>query len=471
MPHALNLIGELQQYVIHPPRKPQVIEHVIEHVIEQATAPLTEPATTHLASTRTALIERLGARGDGVQGEGHGAVFVAGALPGELVEISGVGEHARLLRIVTPSQDRIEPICPLFGSCGGCATQHVGPALYAEWKRNLVVQALERARITTEVLPLVDGHGSGRRRVTLHGRRRDGDAVAGFMRAKSHDLIEVPACPILSPSLARAPTVALALTRTLAASAKPLTILITATAGGLDVDVRGNGPPSDKQRLGLTQIANQLDLARLSIHGDVIVARRAPLQAMGRAMVNVPPGGFLQPTVEGEETLARLAVEASVGARRVADLFAGSGPFALRLAEHAEVHAVESEAASLAALDKAARAAPGLRRITVEARDLFRRPLLDMELKAYDAVMLDPPRAGAEAQAAQLAKSPVPRIAYVSCDVGSFVRDAATLLAGGYRLERVTPVDQFRYSAHVELVGVFTKAKPKNAPKNMPAKM
>ncbi len=422
---------------------------------------MTDPQTTSLTLTRTMTVERLGARGDGIAGEGHGAIFIAGALPGEEVEVSGAGEHARLERVITPSPERILPICPLFGSCGGCVTQHVGPVLYAEWKRNIVVQALERARIMTDVLPLVDGHGAGRRRVTLHGRRREGDAVAGFMRAKSHDLIEVTACPILSPSLARAPGVALALTRALAASAKPLTILITATTGGLDVDVRGNGPPSDKQRLGLTQLANQLDLARLSIHGDTIVAHREAMQVMGKAKVNVPPGGFLQPTVEGEDTLARLSVEAVAGARRVADLFAGSGPFALRLAEQAEVHAVESEATSLAALDKAARAVPGLRRITIEPRDLFRRPLLDMELKAFDAVVLDPPRAGAEAQAAQLAKSVVPVIAYVSCDVGSFVRDAATLLQGGYKLERVTPVDQFRYSAHVELVGVFTKAKLK----------
>lgn len=418
-----------------------------------------KPLSVPIPEPRTVTIDRLGARGDGIVGSGHAAVFVAGALPGEVVEISQRAEQGELVRVVTPSPCRIEPICPLFGACGGCATQHVGPAHYAEWKRGLVTEALQRAHIGTDVRPLIDGHGAGRRRVTLHGRRRDGEALAGFMRSRSHELIEVTACPILSPDLARAPEVARSLTGALAASAKPLTILITATTGGLDVDVRGNGPPSDKQRIGLTNLAAQLDLARLSIHGDVIVARREVTQVMGKARVNVPPGGFLQPTVAGEAQLARLSCEAVQGARHVADLFAGSGPLALRLAEFATVHAVETEAAALSALDKAARATPGLRRVTVEPRDLFRRPLLPPELKAFDAVVLDPPRAGAEAQCAQLAKSAVPTIAYVSCDVGSFARDAATLMQGGYTLAHVTPVDQFRYSAHIELVGVFEKPK------------
>lgn len=406
---------------------------------------------------RTVTIARLGARADGIADEQGGHSFVAGALPGEVVKITGNSEQARLERILTPSPDRVAPICPLFGRCGGCATQHLGPETYGGWKHGLVVQALARAGIRTEIMPLVDGHGTGRRRVTLHGRRRDNESLAGFMRARSHDLIEVDHCPILKPELARAPAIAQALTRALAASAKPLTILITATLNGLDVDVRGNGPPSEKQRIGLTSLAHQLDLVRLSVHGDTIIARADASQSMGRATVNIPPGGFLQPTVEGEEMLGRLAMDSVAGARRVADLFAGSGPFALRLAEAVEVHACESDAASLAALDRAARATPGLRRITIETRDLFRRPLLEMELKPFDAVVLDPPRAGAEAQAAQLARSGVPRIAYVSCDVASFVRDAGTLLRGGYTLDEVTPVDQFRYSHHVELVGVFSK--------------
>jgi 23S rRNA (uracil1939-C5)-methyltransferase len=406
-------------------------------------------------------VRMLGARGDGVAGEGAAPIYVPGALAGERVEVEISGDTGRLLQVFTPSPDRIEPICPLFGSCGGCAAQHLADGPYANWKRGIVADALRRAGLETDVRPLLDGHGTGRRRVTLHGRRQGARALAGFMRARSHDLIEVTACPVLDPSLARAPAIAAAVTAALADSDKPLTILVTATLGGLDVDVRGLGAPRDSQRVRLTALAGQLDLARLSIHGDTIVTRREPLQRMGKAVVSIPPGGFLQPTLAGEAVLGDLVIKAVEGVRRVVDLFAGSGPFALRLAEKAEVLAVESDMAALRALDRAARATPGLRRITVETRDLFRRPLLAAELKAHDAVVLDPPRAGALAACEQLAMSNVPVVAYVSCDVGSFARDAALLVQGGYTLEEVTPVDQFRYSHHVELVGRFVKARPR----------
>jgi 23S rRNA (uracil1939-C5)-methyltransferase len=423
------------------------------------SGPLSAPGPRRL------VIERLGARGDGIAQDeaGREAGFVTGALPGEVVEAAGDGEAPEPGAILTASPERTAPICRFFGACGGCVIQHASPALQAEWKRGLVAQALERAGIAATINPLLDGHGEGRRRVTLHGRRREAESLAGFMRARSHELIAIDHCPILEARLARAPAIATALTGALAASAKPLTILVTATENGLDVDVRGNGPPSEKQRIGLTQLASQLDLARLSIHGDTIVARREPTQRMGRALVTIPPGGFLQPTLAGEALLGRLAMEAVAGAKRVADLFAGSGPFALRLAETAEVTAYESEEAALVALDKAARATPGLRRVLTERRDLFRRPLLPLELKGFDAVVLDPPRAGSEAQCVQLAQSSVPRIAYISCDVGSFARDAALLLKGGYQLDSVTPVDQFRHSAHVELVGILSKARPRAA--------
>jgi 23S rRNA (uracil1939-C5)-methyltransferase len=398
--------------------------------------------TRHVAPHRRMLtIDRLGAQGDGVCGD----VFVAGALPGETVTVEGEGERPRLMSVDQPSPARITPICGLFGACGGCAVQHLADAPYRAWKRGLVVTALERAGVTTEVGALIDGHGKGRRRVTLHGRRRGGQALAGFMKGRSHELIPIEACPILRPELAGAPASARAVTQALKAADKPLTILITATLGGLDMDVRGNGPPKPEQRLALTELANALDLARLSVHGDVIVERRPPLQRMGQALVKPAPGGFLQPTIEGEAALAALAAEGVTGAKRIADLFAGCGPFALRLAEQAEVHAVESDIAAL-------------RRVTIEPRDLFRRPLLPDELKRLDAVVLDPPRAGAEDQCRELAKSTVERVAYVSCDPGTFARDAAILAAGGHVLERVTPVDQFRYSHHVELVGVFRKS-------------
>jgi 23S rRNA (uracil1939-C5)-methyltransferase len=408
----------------------------------------------------TLAITRMGAQGDGVAETPDGPVFIAGALPGETVTAARRGERAELVSVDAPSPDRVEPICRHFGACGGCATQHWAPQPAAAWKRGLVVEALARAGVDAPVAPIRDGHGAGRRRVTLHGRSAGG-GVAGFMQARSHDLIAIDACPILEPGLATAPTIARAMARALASSDKPLTMLITATLGGLDVDIRGHGPLGERLRRTLTALADDIDLARLSAHGEIIVERRQPLQPMGEALVLPPPGSFLQPTRAGEELLTALAIAAVAGAKRVADLFAGCGPFALRLARSAEAHAVESEAKALIAQDRAARAAPALRRITTEARDLFRRPMLRSELARFDAVVLDPPRAGAEAQVRELAASPVPSVAYVSCDPASFARDAAILTAGGLTLEGVTPVDQFRYSHHVEVVGVFRRGGPK----------
>jgi 23S rRNA (uracil1939-C5)-methyltransferase len=406
-------------------------------------------------------IERLGARADGIAHLGGRAVYVPYALPGETVLIEPEGSRARLIDIESPSPERIQPFCPYFGRCGGCLTQHIAWPAYAAWKRGILLHALEHAGFDVPVDPLVDAHGDGRRRITLHGRFADGRARVGYMAARSHDLVEVAFCPIAVSGLKEAPGVALALAERLRAAKKPLDIQVTATETGLDVDIRGHGPVKERERQGLIEAAGGHDLARLSLHGEVLVERRAPVVRMGKAQVSPPPGGFLQATRAGEEALAACAVEACAGAKRVADLFAGCGPFALRLAERAEVHAVDGDAQALAALDKGARGTPGLRRVATEARDLFRRPLLAPELDRFDAVVLDPPRAGAEAQARQLALSRVPTIASVSCDPGTFVRDAATLAAGGYRLLRVTPVDQFRHSPHLEIVGVFRRDAPR----------
>jgi 23S rRNA (uracil1939-C5)-methyltransferase len=401
-------------------------------------------------------IERLGARGDGVAHGPDGAVYVPYALPGETVAVEGEGTRARLVAVERAAPGRVEPFCPYFHACGGCVAQHMAPALYGDWKQGIVAAALAGARLETNLDPLVDAHGAGRRRVTFHARYTDAIRV-GYMAARSHAVVEVASCPIAEPALQRAPAAARRVAEVLARARKPLDIQITATEAGLDVDVRGHGPAGARERQALVAAAEALDLARISLHGEVLVERRPPRLSMGRAQVVPPPGSFLQATAAGEAALAARVVEACRDSRRVADLFAGCGPFALRLAEAREVHAVESDAAALAALDKAARATPGLRRVGTEARDLFRRPLLAPELARFDAVVLDPPRAGAEAQARRLAEGGPPLVVCVSCDVGTFVRDAAILVGGGYRLERVTPVDQFRWTPHVELVGLFRR--------------
>lgn len=405
-------------------------------------------------------IERLGARGDGVASTDAGPLFVARALAGELVSVERNGERATLLDVLEPSSDRVAAYCPEVGRCGGCATQEFAQAPALAWKRDLMIEALAREGVAYEGLvgPCLDAHGAGRRRATFHARRgADGRPVVGFSEARSHSVIALADCPLLAPSMARALPAARTVAATLLAKGKPLDLAVTATDTGLDLDVRGLGPLPEPMRLKLVRLAEELDLARLSIHGETVVARRKPTLTVGRAILSPPPGGFLQATALGEQTLGELALEGVGKAKRVADLFCGSGAFALRLAERAEVYAADTEKAAISALDAAARGAQGLKRVIAEARDLFRRPLTFSELSRFDAVVFDPPRAGAEAQARQIAGSKVKTVVAVSCNATTLARDAAILIAGGYRLERATPVDQFRHSAHVETVAVFRK--------------
>lgn len=413
-------------------------------------------------------IERLGARGEGVARTPRGLVFVPYALAGEKIRAEVDGDRGRLVEVLAPSPDRIAAFCPLFGTCGGCAVQTLAAPAYAAWKRGLLVDALANARVETNVRELVDAHGEGRRRVVFHARVDvRGKARIGFMQARAHNLVEIDACPLLAPALARAPAVAQAIADETRALNKPLDIAITATDAGLDVDLRGLGPLDEALRQRLVALCETLDLARLSNHGDTILAPRAPFLRMGRAIVQPPAGAFLQPTEAGERALAALVAEAAGDAAKIADLFAGVGTFSLRLAERAEVHAVEGDEAALAALSKAARATPGLRKVTTERRDLFRRPLAREEAQAFDALVFDPPRAGAEAQAKTLAQCDIPRVVAVSCNAQTFARDARLLVAGGYAFEWAAPVDQFRHSAHVEIVGLFTRAGRRKAKRSL----
>ena len=404
------------------------------------------------------IIKRLGAKADGIAETSSGPVFVPKVLPGETVTIERDGSHAHLVSVDVASPERETPFCPYFDDCGGCATQHMQHGFYQAWKHGTLVHTLKQARIEAPVEALVDAHGVGRRRVTLHVRFPDRAMHVGFMAPRSHRIVEIAFCPITEPALKdRAPAIARVIGEHLKGPRKPLDVQITTTQTGFDVDVRGHGPMKDADRLRLIDLADRLDLSRLSVHGDVIVERRPPAILMGRTSVVPPPGSFLQATKLGEDVLAGLVTEACAKAKRVADLFAGAGPFSLRLAEKSEVHAVEFDKDSMTALDKAVRATPGLRRVSTEARDLFRRPLLTPELNAFDAVVLDPPRAGAEAQVTQLATSKVPLVVSVSCDAATFARDAAILMSGGYRLERVIPVDQFKHSPHLEVVGILRR--------------
>jgi 23S rRNA (uracil1939-C5)-methyltransferase len=411
--------------------------------------------------TERLAIARLGHHGDGIADTAAGPLYVPYALPGESVEVEpipGQPDRRHLLRVMSPSAERVTAICPHFGVCGGCAVQHLQAERYREWKRGIVLNALQAVKIDAPVDVLVDAHGAGRRRAVFHARRSGRDTLAvGFAAARAHHVVPIDRCPILAAALAPALPAAWALAEALTPMGKPLDVQVTATDAGLDVDVRGSGPLSPQRSAALARLADTHRLARLTRHGELIAQRAAPTLRMGAATVTLPPAAFLQATAEGEATLARL-VEARVGdARSLADLFCGVGPFALRLAQHRRAHAVDSDAAALAALTKAASSTSGLKPVTAQARDLFRRPLLGDELKRFDAVIFDPPRQGAEAQARQLAASKVAVVVAVSCNPATFARDARILLDGGYRLGAVTPVDQFRYSPHVEVVARFAR--------------
>jgi len=407
------------------------------------------------------VIGRLGNRGDGMAEGPDGTIYVPGTLPGETVEVEswpGHPDRRQLLNVEKPSPQRIASICPHFGVCGGCALQHWEGAAYREWKRDLVVTALHQAGIEAPVAELIDAHGEGRRRAVFHARRGTHDVLqVGFSAARAHHVVDIDRCPILANGLDGALKAAWAIAEALDPVDKPLDIQVTATDAGLDIDVRGSGPLPPALMTALARVAARENLARLTRHGELIAQSRAASLRIGTATVLLPPAAFLQATGEGEAALSRLVLESCAGAKNVADLFAGIGPFALRLAAFAPVVAVDNDAAALAALKRAASTAKGLKPVTTERRDLFRNPLLPAELKNFEAVVFDPPRPGAQPQARALAASAVAIVVAVSCNPGTFARDVRLLIDGGYRPTSITPVDQFRYSPHVEIVARLEK--------------
>lgn len=406
-------------------------------------------------------IDAIAHRGDGVARVDDGAIYVPYTLPGEIVEVEPVRGHPdrrHLLRVERASPERIAPACPHFGICGGCAIQHWREDRYRDWKRDQVVATLAAAGLDAPVGDLIDAHGRGRRRMVLHARRGTHDILqVGFASLNSHQVVPIDHCPVLVPELNGAFDAAWEIAEALKPTDKPLDIQVTATETGLDVDVRGSGRLAPARMAELAGLAERHRLARLTRHGELIALYAQPLVTMGTARVPLPPGAFLQATEAGEEKLAERALALCGKARRVADLFCGVGPFALRLAKTATVAAFDAEAAAIDALRKAARSAERLKPVTAETRDLFRRPLVPDELNAFDAVIFDPPRQGAEAQARQLAASAVPLVVAISCNATTFARDAALLEKGGYRLCEVTPVDQFRHTPHTELVARLSR--------------
>jgi 23S rRNA (uracil1939-C5)-methyltransferase len=396
--------------------------------------------------TITATIESLGHKGEGIAHVDGKRVFVPFALPGEKGIIAVEGERGTLVDLLSPSPNRANPFCPHFGICGGCQLQHMDAASYEAFKIGLVENPLRQAGLDVKVSRFIRAHGEGRRRATLHARKDR----AGYMRLKSHDLLDLDACPILVPALNRAPDIA----RALGAAIGECDLAFTATNTGIDVGIRK--APKHVRAEKLVPLANQLRLARLAIDREMVLLRQQPTISMGRAEVDLPIGSFLQATAEAEQVLADYVLTAVGKAKSVADLFCGIGPFALRLAEKASVYAADSDKVGTLALDKAARHAKGLKTINTRARDLFRDPLTRFELD-FDCVVLDPPRAGAQAQIQEIAVSKLRHVVMVACDPHSFARDAATLMKAGFSVADLVAVDQFAWSSHIEMAATFRR--------------
>lgn len=405
-------------------------------------------------------IDLVGARGDGVAA---GPLYLPFTLPGETVEVRGSGDRAELVEVLAPSLERVAPPCPHFFTCGGCALQHWSAKPYLAWKADLIRTALERERIDTEILPIFAASPASRRRLALHARPgKPGVARLGYKARGTWTLVDIEVCPIADPRLVAAFP---ALRRLGAAffehpKSAP-TLHVTWTATGIDVDVTGverrsSGRSADAS-MRAAEAASAGDFARVTMSGEIVYQARQPMVKLGRAAVALPPGGFLQAVPEAEAAMAGFAADAITGTGKVADLYSGVGTFTFRLAEVASVHAVDSSELAIQALLNAVGTASGIKAVTAEARDLSRRPLLVQDLKRYDAAVFDPPRAGAAEQAAEIGRSKLALAVGVSCNPTTFARDARILADAGFRLDRVLPVDQFLWSPHVELVGVFSR--------------
>lgn len=415
-------------------------------------------------SAETVTINKLGGQGDGIAHDANGPIFVPFTLPGESVAIARVKDQGTVMSIVKASPDRQEPACRHFGpdgvngTCGGCTLQHYADAPYRAFKRQLVVDALKSKGLTPEVDDLIAAHPGQRRRVVFAARRTEKDVLIGFNQADSHHIVAIEECPISSPDIVgKLPAIRM-VAKALAINAEAFRISVLETLAGLDIAVDGIKALSDEQRRAAVEtILSLRGIARISLNDEIIIEKTKPMIEFGGVQVSPPPGAFAQATKEAEDAMAELVVAHVGKAKRIVDLFAGSGTFALRLARLGRVHAAESDGKALAALDLAARTTQGLKPVSFERRDLFRRPLMTAEFKYIDAVVFDPPRAGAEAQVKELARSAVKKIVAVSCNPLTLARDLAILVEAGYRIKQVTPIDQFLWTSHVEVVVALEK--------------
>ncbi|MEO5612862.1 MAG: class I SAM-dependent RNA methyltransferase [Sphingomicrobium sp.] len=386
-------------------------------------------------------IVRIAARGEGVTASGRHAAF---AVLGDTLEDDGS---------VVPGPHNQRPPCRHFPECGGCQLQHVDDAAYRDYLQSRIAGALAQHDLETDIREPHLSPPLSRRRASLRALKLGQRAVIGFNSTRSHQIVDMRECHILRPELFALVAPLRTLLSNLLRSKRPGEAQLALTDQGVDVMLKGVGVEGLEAIEALTDFCTGQQLARMSLDqglGPETFYEPVPVTVtLSGRPVPFPIGAFLQATEDGEAALVAAVREVVGEAKRSADLFAGLGTFALALP--GQVYAAEASREAVLALKRAAPA------IAVEHRDLYRRPLDAAELANFDAVVLDPPRAGAAEQIANLSSSAVPRIVYVSCNPATFARDAKTLADGGYTLSWVLPVGQFRWSTHVELVGCFTK--------------
>ena len=407
------------------------------------------------------VIDHVGVAGDGVAKTKHGAVYVPFALPHEVANIAVENGHGTIIALKKSSPERVEAKCRHFEACGGCALQHWADDPYQMWKRSLVVEALEGRKITTDVEPIIPCEPHTRRRMILTARVTPKGQIVGFNRYQSHDVIAIEECPVSRPELVDELAAIRSLAALLANYAKEIRINVTLAENGIDVALEGCKINDERLRQRLVEEGLKQSFIRLTADGEIIIEKERPELHFGSATVELAAGGFLQATKEAEEFMASLVMQGLKKAKNAADLFSGAGTFTFRMAEKMKVHAVENDDSALKSLDRAYRQSVGLKTVTYEKRDLFRRPLLPRELEAFDGLVFDPPRAGAEEQAREIAKTNIPHVVAVSCNPVTMARDLSILVEGGYTIEKLVPIDQFLWSPHVEAVALLKKRKPK----------
>ena len=400
-------------------------------------------------------IERLGHLGDGLAA---GPIFVDRALPGEVVSGNLLGDRLHDIRVITPSEHRVTPQCSAFKRCGGCALHHAHPDFVAQWKQEVVVRALAAQGITAKIQAIHTSPENSRRRAKLTGRRTKKGAIVGFFGKASDTIEPIKPCRVLVPEIMKIIPALEQFTAQFGSRKGLLGFWVLASERGIDVSVEGLGHLVDTDFAPFAQWAGFNGLARLSVGNEIICQYQAPQMTFGRVKITPPPRAFTQATEAGERALQAVVARALAGADRIIDLFSGAGTLGLPLADVATLQCFENDAALLEALAHGVRHTQGIKTVTTFTRDLFRNPIDHTDLKSFNAAIIDPPRAGAEQQVGQLARSDLRDIAMVSCNPVSFARDAALLCNGDYSLKWIEVVDQFRWSPHIEIVAHFSKA-------------